>query len=250
MSNTRPAAGGLPLPRTVKMGSVGADVEAHASAMHRYLHTGQLAAFRKQRRQVRQTFGVGKRTLAKQAARKAGLPQYGVVGPALYRELVDAEAYDVTAREQLAGYAASVRKQNPRERVVDAARFYLKHAREIHYSQSRPIITISRDIRPPDTPPYLDCSGLAITCYWVAGVEDELGSENAHGWGNTWSLADHGKYVAVKDLRPGDLVFYGRCSHVAVYEGGGKVISNGHYPMSRERLTYRGDYWGARSYLP
>lgn len=96
-----------PLPRTVKMGSVGVDVEAHAAAMHRFTHSGQLAAFRRQPTRVRQTFGVGKRTLAKKSAVEAGLPQFGVVGPALYAAMWEAEAYDVTARRQLAEYRES-----------------------------------------------------------------------------------------------------------------------------------------------
>lgn len=238
-----------PLRRTVRMGSVGVDVEAHAAAMHRYLKTGDLIAFRKQPKTVRQTFGIGKRTLAQKSAVKAGLPQYGVVGPALYAAMWDADAYDATARDQLEAYAASLDALAPRTRVVAAARQYLASARHIAYSQQRPIITIARDIRLPDIPHALDCSGLAISCYWMAGVADELGNENAHGYGNTWSLADNGSSVRAADLKPGDLVFYGNCSHVAVYEGGGKVITNGHYPMSRESLSYRPDYWGARAYL-
>lgn len=239
-----------PLRRTARLGMQGIDIEAHTAAMHRYLHTGQLKAFREQRKTVRQTFGIAKRTLAKKSAAKAGLPQYGVVGPALYAALWDDEAYDVTARQQLDEYAKSLDKKNPRELVVDAARFYLANARHIAYSQTRPIVTISRNIRPPDIPHALDCSGLAITCYWVAGVLDALGPEHRSGFGNTWSLADEGRSVTVADLLPGDLVFYGSCSHVAIYEGSGKVITNGHYPMSREKLSYRSDYWGARTFLP
>lgn len=238
-----------PLERTVKMGTVGLDVEAHTSAMHRFLKTGDLIAFRKQPVRVRQTFGVGKRTLAKKSAAKAGLPEYGVIGPALYAAMWEASAYDVTAKKQLAQYSASVHALEPRARVVKAAQQYLASARHIAYSQQRPIVTIAHDIRLPDIPHALDCSGLAISCYWMAGVADDLGNENAHGYGNTWSLADNGRSVRAADLQPGDLVFYGNCSHVAVYEGAGKVITNGHYPMSREKVMYRGDYWGARSYL-
>ena len=101
-----------PLPRAVKMAVPpmrGLDVEAHASAMHRFLRTGELAAFRRQPQTVRRTFGVGKRTLAKKAAREAGLPQYGVIGPALYAAMWDAGAYDVTARDQLDQYRESLK---------------------------------------------------------------------------------------------------------------------------------------------
>jgi hypothetical protein len=238
------------LRRTVRYRDKGADVEAHGGALHRYLHTGDLKAFRESRLRVRQTFGIAKRSLTKKAAAKAGLPAYGVIGPALYDAMWQAEAYDETCRNLLAEYAASLDKLDPRQRVIDAARFYLANAKHISYLDSRPIITLSRDIRPPDIPPSLDCSGLGISCYFAAGVEDVLGQENAHGYGNTWSLAEHGRPISVVQLRPADLIFYGNCSHVAIYEGNGKIITNGHYPMSRERVSYRSDYWGARSYLP
>lgn len=237
------------LTRVLKLGTVGLDVEAWARAAHRYLGDRQLAAFSEQPAVVRRTFGPGKRSLAKKCAAKAGLPRYGVVGPALDRAMRDAGAYDQISDALLDEYAFQQSAADPRQQVVDAARFYLENAKHIAYSQQRPIVTVARGIAPPDIPNALDCSGLAITAYWVAGVVDRLGRENAGGYGNTWTLADHGTAVRSSDLKPGDLVFYGNCSHVAVYEGGGKVITNGHYPMSRERLMYRRDYWGSRSYL-
>jgi len=240
----------MSLTRTLKLGTTGQDVEAWTRGAHRYLKTGQLPAFTAQADRVRRTFGTGKRTLAKQAAKKAGLPQYGVVGTALDQAMRDAGAYDDICDVLFAQYEASIEPPDPRDAVCDAARFYLEHARHIAYSQVRPIIPVARGISPPDIPNALDCSGLAITAYWVAGLIDKLGFENAKGYGNTWTLAAHGRTVRSDELRPGDLVFYGACSHVAVYEGGGKVITNGHYPMSRERLMYRRDYWGARPYLP
>lgn len=237
------------LTRTLKLGCVGDDVDGWARAAHRYLGDGQLAAYSEQRPIVRRTFGLGKQQLAKKAAAKAGLPQYGVVGPALDKAMRAAGAYDQISDALLNQYAASIAEPDPRQKVVGAARFYLENARHIAYSQARPFVTVARGIAPPDVPDALDCSGLAITAYWVAGANSALGRENQGGYGNTWTLAAHGTSVRSSDLRPGDLVFYGNCSHVAVYEGGGKVITNGHYPMSRERLMYRTDYWGARSYL-
>ena len=96
------------LPRTLKVRPKlmrGGDVDGISRAMHRYLEDGQLAAYEKQRRVVRETFGVGKRTLAKKAAKKAGLPQYGVVGPALYAALRDAGAFDKLAAHRVNGWA-------------------------------------------------------------------------------------------------------------------------------------------------
>jgi hypothetical protein len=228
----------------------GSDVDGWARAAHRYLHDGQLSAYEKQPDIMRNTFGTGKRTLAKQCAAKAGLPQYGIVGPNLEQAMRDHGAFDSLADNLIAQYNATVAKPTDRQRVINAARFYLENARHIAYSQMRPIITVYRGITPPDIPHALDCSGLAITCYYVAGVIDKLGWQNAKGYGNTWTLAAEGRPIRSSDLQPGDLVFYGACSHVSVYEGGGKVISNGHYPMSREPLMYRTDYFGSRSYLP
>lgn len=141
-------------------------------------------------------------------------------------------------------------RPDPRENVVQTAFWYYGQRYKIRYSKSRPIQTVYYGIRPPETPRELDCSGLAITCYWVNLLAHFLGDENAHGFGNTWSLARHGKSVSTHDLRPGDLVFYySDCSHVAVYVGGGRVISNGHYPMGLYFLDYA-PIWGCRSYLP
>ncbi len=100
----------IPLPRTAKIGvKPDKDIEGHTRAMHRYLKTGKLGEFDRQREIVKRTFGIGKRTLAKKAAKKAGLPQYGVVGPALYKKMWDAEAYDAKARDLLEEYADSLK---------------------------------------------------------------------------------------------------------------------------------------------
>lgn len=141
-------------------------------------------------------------------------------------------------------------KPDPREHVAQTAYWYYGQRVKIAYSQIRPIQTVYYGIRPPEVPGRLDCSGLAISCYWANGLAWYLGSENAHGFGNTWSLARHGKSVSIVDLRPGDLVFYyPSCSHMAVYVGNGRVVSNGHYPMGLYNVTYA-PVWGCRSYLP
>jgi len=97
------------LPRTCKYvvpPMRGQDIDAHGRAMHRFLHDGQLAAYVAQKDRVRETFGVGKRTLAKQSARKAGLPQTGWLGPNLYDAMRDAGAYDAKADALLLEYMA------------------------------------------------------------------------------------------------------------------------------------------------
>ena len=96
------------LTRTLRLGTVGVDVEAWARGAHRYLQDGQLAAFSEQRSVVKRTFGLGKITLAKNCAAKAGLPQYGVVGPALDTAMRKAGAYDLVSDALFTQYAESV----------------------------------------------------------------------------------------------------------------------------------------------
>lgn len=179
--------------------------------------------------------------------KKKGIQPTGAYGKATHAAL--APYFDAYGRWLLAE-AIDDLKPDPREKVAQTAFWYYGQRSRIAYSQSRPIPTVYYGIRPPEVPHSLDCSGLAITCYWVNGLAHYLGDENAHGFGNTWTLAKYGKSVSTADLRAGDLVFYySDCHHVAVYVGNGKVVSNGHYPMSYYAVGYA-PVWGCRSYLP
>lgn len=97
------------LPRTVKYRMTGIDVDGHGGAMHLYLQDGQFDEYKKQPEKVRQTFGVAKRTLAKKCAEKADLPQYGVVGPALFAKMFDAGAYTPRGSHLLKEYEESLK---------------------------------------------------------------------------------------------------------------------------------------------
>lgn len=145
--------------------------------------------------------------------------------------------------------AVQDQKPDPRDAIVRTGFWYYSQRTKIDYEQYRPITTVWYGIKPPSTPKYLDCSGFFITTYWANGLAAKLGRENAQGFGNTWSLSGYGTPVAIPQLRPGDAVFYGNCSHVALYAGGGSVISMGSYPMKYLPVTYR-SVWGCRSYLP
>lgn len=179
--------------------------------------------------------------------RKVGLTADEIYGPATHLKL--APHFDDYGRWLLV-QAKQDLKPDPRELVVQTAYWYYGQRARIAYSEDRPIPTVYYGIKPPQIPSHLDCSGLAITCYWVNGLAAVLGDENAHGFGNTTSLARHGKVISSSTARPGDLIFYyPGCSHVAVYVGHGRVISNGHYPMGLYDMHYA-PIWGARSYLP
>lgn len=100
----------IPLPRTCKDTDppmVGLDIEAHGRAMHRALEDGHLDEFVHQPVSVRQTWGVGKVFLAQKCAEKYNLPQFGMMGPALYETLWRHGAYDAFAKAQLTEYSKS-----------------------------------------------------------------------------------------------------------------------------------------------
>jgi cell wall-associated NlpC family hydrolase len=89
---------------------------------------------------------------------------------------------------------------------------------------------------------YWDCSGLTMRAFQTAGVSLPHSSRAQYGYG---------KSIKRSDLKPGDLVFFGRpISHVGIYLGGGKMV---HAPRSGSRVKVasasnlgRKPYIGAR----
>lgn len=60
----------------------------------------------------------------------------------------------------------------------------------------------------------VDCSGLVQQAYRQLGISIPR---------TTYQQAKFGKQVSVKDIRPGDLVFYNNYGHVGIYVGNGKI---------------------------
>lgn len=93
-----------------------------------------------------------------------------------------------------------------------------------------------------ETPAGFDCSGLVLYVYAQHGVK------LPHYSGSQFQL---GQKVAIADLVPGDVVFFGSpIHHVGIYIGGGYYI---HAPRTGDfvkisRLADRSDYAGARRY--
>jgi cell wall-associated NlpC family hydrolase len=89
---------------------------------------------------------------------------------------------------------------------------------------------------------YWDCSGLTMRAFQTAGVSLPHSSRSQYGYG---------KSIKRSDLKPGDLIFFGRpISHVGIYLGGGKMV---HAPRSGSRVKVasasslgRKPYIGAR----
>jgi cell wall-associated NlpC family hydrolase len=89
---------------------------------------------------------------------------------------------------------------------------------------------------------YWDCSGLTMRAFQNAGVSLPHSSRAQYSYG---------KSIKRSDLKPGDLVFFGRpISHVGIYLGNGKMV---HAPRSGSRVKVasasslgRKPYVGAR----
>ena len=99
------------LTRVLKTGvTPGKDVEGFTRGMLRYLNDGKnWLAFYASLPVVRRRWGPAKVELAKRCAAKAGLPQYGVGGPALETALRDAHAFDLIANRLMVEYANSLK---------------------------------------------------------------------------------------------------------------------------------------------
>lgn len=75
-----------------------------------------------------------------------------------------------------------------------------------------------------------DCSGLTMRAYQAAGVSLPHSSS---------AQFRMGKRVSLTDLKPGDLLFFGRpVSHVGIYLGGGRMV---HAPRSGSRVKVTSD---------
>lgn len=76
---------------------------------------------------------------------------------------------------------------------------------------------------------YWDCSGVTMRAFQSAGVS--LPHSSA-------AQSRMGKSISRSQLKPGDLVFFGRpVSHVGIYLGGGKMV---HAPRTGSRVKITG----------
>jgi hypothetical protein len=109
--------------------------------------------------------------------------------------------------------------------VVENARRALQKQKNnpgtYEYDETRPM---PESLFSGTLPIKIDCSGFATLCYKAAGLPDPNGL-GYRPLGNTTTLEAHGH--ATSNPQPGDLAFWSGPAHVAVYVGGGKVISMG-----------------------
>ncbi len=110
---------------------------------------------------------------------------------------------------------------------------------------------ISKYVCPPSVPATSDCSAFATWLYWAAfgktsdvmnGASWTAGYTGTQSTYGTWVAGGKGTSYAAAQL--GDLVFYGASphKHVAMYIGGGQVVSFGSDgPVNILNIDYRTD---------
>ena len=99
------------------------------------------------------------------------------------------------------GYAASYKGDNSRGSI--ALKYALKQIGDVYVWAAA-------------GPTRWDCSGLTMRAFQTAGVSLPHSSR---------AQIRYGKSVSYSNLKPGDLVFFGKpISHVSIYMGGGKMV--------------------------
>lgn len=196
----------------------GKDIEG----MQRGLH---LVGLRKKPRTG--VYGLLTKRQVKKFQRRKGLTQDGVYGPRTHAQL--SRKFDWLAKRL---YMQSFPKPDKREIIAETAMLGYRKAYQIHYTQSTlRMWGVRNKTMPPNVPPYEDCSSFATWLYWVAKAPDPNGLGYS-GFGFTGTQVLHGTRITSGMLKKGDLVFYGFTrsgypTHVAIYVGGGKVVSHG-----------------------
>ncbi len=137
-----------------------------------------------------------------------------------------------------------------RDLILQAAVGSYHHRESIGYTQgARRCEGIERRLKAylKEYPHWGDCS--AMSSWWMWNGYEHFGKGFECGW--TGSLCQHGRRVFIR--KPCDLVFYGRgkpWEHVAMYTGGGLVVSHGSSagPLLLP-VGYRSDVGETRRYL-
>lgn len=227
----------VPFPRGLRPGVVGRDVLAVKSCLRR-LHYGPTMS-------KSASYGAGTQSAVAKFLVDKGYPKGdGNYGPKTHAVL----SPNMNAAERALMTAVYKKLHAPktsltnRQLLVKYARNYYDHRYSTSYTQSgRRWDGIDRNIRYPRVPAYSDCSSFVTWCYWqVYGNGPDF--LNGQRWqaGYTGTLTNHGHWINLASLKPGDLVFYGSpVNHVAMYAGGGRVVSHGHDPVGIYSVYYR-----------
>jgi cell wall-associated NlpC family hydrolase len=140
-----------------------------------------------------------------------------------------------------------------RQALYNAAMALYNQRANEHYTQgSSRWSGITGRVRPPNAPPYSDCSSSTTWMYWtVFGNGPDFLNNQRWAAGYTGSMSPRGRSIPCSSMQTGDLAFYGKptISHVAMSIGGGRVVSHGSDPVGLYSYNYRSDLNQCRTYL-
>jgi cell wall-associated NlpC family hydrolase len=234
------------MPRTLRAGDKGPDVQAMQEALHTVLR----GRARNNKKGAYGSLTVRDVALFKTAWTKEtdgsvfGANAWGHIedylGKRQKKLLEEAKAQEVKRQHEAA---------EPRTRgiIVAEALWALANNGRFVYRQYRPM---PASLRVPEARDRVDCSTFVTLCYKAGGAPDPNG-RGYDGLGYTGTMWGRGEAIASPG--PTDLAFYGDMgngipSHVAIVTERGWVVSDGHTPISRYPLLYRRDYRGSRRY--
>jgi cell wall-associated NlpC family hydrolase len=140
-----------------------------------------------------------------------------------------------------------------RQALYNAAMALYNNRANEHYTQGGSRWSgINSRIRPPNAPPYSDCSSSSTWCYWtVFGSGPDFLNNEDWDAGYTGSMSPRGRTIPCSTMQMGDLAFYGKpkISHVAISIGNGRVVSHGSDPVGIYSYNYRSDLNKCNTYL-
>lgn len=229
----------LPLPRPLHYGLKGRDVWAVQRTLHQI-------GIRPQKKSTG-FYGHLTEDQMREYKTRHDLPHTGGYGKLAHQHLYP--RMDGYAQLRMKQAYEELHQESTIDKIVRIALYAYSQRDVIHYSQDF-ARRMSDFGPPPNVPNYTDCSGLATWVYKCAGAPDPNGF-GYNGYGYTGTMTAHGTKVSLASLRKGDLIFYGfPVSHVAIYIGGGRVVSHGSEPGPLLlNMYYRSDVNHARRYF-
>lgn len=130
---------------------------------------------------------------------------------------------------------------NTRALIVAAAREALANASSYRYAQIRPM-PARLGLGTPTSPERIDCSAFSILSHRAGGAANPNRSDGVYD-GSGWTGSIETACVWVSTPLPGDFAMYD--GHMAVCDGFGGVISDGHDPITHYTTAhYRSDFKG------
>ena len=117
-----------------------------------------------------------------------------------------------------------------RQAIVEFCWQSIKHEKDWHYAQARPMERLRTPEQLSELPREADCSEHATDAYASAGGPDPNG-QNFDGTGYTGTMLEHCRHIDIHAAQPGDLAVFGAYPghHVVVLLEDG--VSNGGNPL-------------------